>query len=91
MSDWIKFGVCQNNFCLSESKMFMLLTVILWIIICVPGNIITSILAYKHWSAISLLPEGYDPFSQITNNSNENIIGTVILNTDIHDEVSKVK
>ena len=91
MSDWIQSGMCQNNCCLSESKRFMLLTIILWIIICVPGNIITSIFVYNHWSAILLLPEGYDTSSQKTNNSNENIIGTVILNTDIHDEVSKVK
>ena len=90
MSDSIKSGMCQNNCCLSESKRFMLLTIILWIIICVPGNIVTSILVYKHWSAISLLPEGYDLVSQITNNSNENIIGTVLLNTDSHDEVSKI-
>ena len=68
----------------------MLLTIFLWIIICVPGNIITSILVYKHSSPISSLPEGYDPSSQITNNSNENIIGTVILNAASHAEVSKI-
>ena len=34
----------------SESTWFVINAVIIWIIICIPGNLVTAIIYYKHWS-----------------------------------------
>ena len=34
----------------SESTWFVIKAIIIWIIICIPGNLVTAIIYYKHWS-----------------------------------------
>ena len=37
----------------SESNWFVIQAVLIWLIICIPGNVVTAIIVYTHWSTTS--------------------------------------
>ena len=56
----------RNSF---DSSCFMLKSIILWTIICVPGNIVTTyFVVYKHWAS----PQNTTNEHQNHSNTNEN-------------------
>ena len=46
-----KFCTYNDSIQSPTSKVFMMKAIILLTLICVPGNIITSILVYTHWTS----------------------------------------
>ena len=46
-----RFGSYDDSIHSPSSKVFMMKAIILLTIICLPGNLITSILVYSHWTS----------------------------------------
>ena len=78
------FGTIDDSMNSPSSKTFMMKAIVLLTIICVPGNVITSILVYTHCTSRENSIEQHQNYSSV----NENDLNDTGLDDEIYSNVS---